>query len=358
MSASAAGYVPVHGDLPATLRRLAALRPGAPVLSLYLDLDPVEFPTPRARKSAITSLLDAAHRQVEAYETDHSSKESLRADIQQARKFFDEWSPKGARGVSLFSATMAKFFEAIPLPRPTPMRAFIGDSPYVTPLVAAADTRDWLIVVVDAKNARLLHGNSERVEEFERVKDSVAGQHETSGPTDHQRWVEHQIDQHLDHVGREVDAHLRESDYRHIIVGGPPEIAPRLESALSATARERLAGRFALDLHSATPDAIRQAALPCFEAQERRRERELLDLLTERLGMGERAVAGAEGVRDMLVQRRAEVLLFEQGYEFADPAGIEWMVEEALAQDAEVVPVRHFPEELAVLAHIAALLRF
>jgi peptide subunit release factor 1 (eRF1) len=212
-------------------------------------------------------------------------------------------------------------FEAIPLPRPTKMRAFIDDSPYVTPLVAAADTRDWLIVVVDAKNARLLHGNSERVEEFERVKDGVAGQHEESGPTDHQRWVEHQIDQHLDHVAREVDAHLHEADYRHIAVGAPPEIAPRFESMLSATARERLAGRFALDLHSATPDAIRHAALPCFEAQERRRERELLDRMTERLGMGERAVAGAADVRDMLVQRRAEVLLFEQGYEFADPAG-------------------------------------
>ncbi|MDX6598195.1 MAG: peptide chain release factor subunit 1 [Gaiellales bacterium] len=358
MSVSAAGYLPVGSELPATLRRLAALRPGAPVLSLYLDLDPAEFPTQRARRSAITALLDTAHKQIEDYESDHDGRESLRSDLEHAREFFEEWSPKGARAVAVFSATMAKLFETVPLPRPVPMRAFIGDSPYVTPLVAAADTRDWLIVVVDAHKARLLHGNTEHVEELERVKDSVAGRHEASGPTDHQRWVEHQIDQHLEHVAREVDAHLRDASYQHVIVGGPPEIAPRFESMLSSAARERLAGRFPVELGGTRPDQIRQAALPCFEADERRRERAALDRLTERLGMGKRAVAGADDVRDMLVQRRVEILLFEHGYESADPAGIEWMVEEAIAQDAEILPVRFAPEEVAALGHVAALLRF
>jgi hypothetical protein len=358
MSVSAAGYIQAGPELPATLRRLAALRPGAPVLSLYLDLDPAEFPTQRARRSAITAVLDTAQRQIEDYETDHGGRESLRSDLGHAREFFDEWSPKGARGVAVFSATMAKLFETVPLPRPVPLRAFVDDSPYITPLVAAADARDWLIVVVDAHKARLLHGNTDHVEEFERVKDSVAGRHEASGPTDHQRWIEHQIDQHLEHVAREVDALLRDANYQRIIVGGPPEIAPRFESMLGSAARERLAGRFPVELGGSTPDQIRQAALPCFEAEEHRRERAALDRLTERLGMRKRAVAGADDVCDVLVQRRVEILLFEHGYESADPAGIEWMVEEAIAQDAEILPVRFSPDELAVLGHVAALLRF
>jgi hypothetical protein len=114
VSASAAGYVPVGSELPAILQRLGAFRPGAPVLSLYLDLDPAELPTPRARRSAITSLLDEAHKQIEGYATDHDRKESLRSDLEHATAFFEEWSPKGARGVALFSATLAGFFETVP----------------------------------------------------------------------------------------------------------------------------------------------------------------------------------------------------------------------------------------------------
>jgi peptide chain release factor subunit 1 len=358
VSSSVAGYVPAGSELPVTLQRLAALRPGVPVLSLYLDLDPTEFPTPRARSSAITSLLDAAHKQIEDYESDHDGKESLRSDLVQATAFFAEWSPKGARGVALFSATKAEYFETVPLPRPTQTRAFVDDSPYVTPLVAAADTRDWLIVVVDARNARLLHGNTEHIEELERVKDSVAGQHEASGPTDHQRWVERQVDQHLEHVVREVDGHLRASGFQHIIVGGPPEIAPRFESMLSAVARERLAGRFAVELAGVTPDEIRHAALRCFEAEERRRERAVFDLLAERLGRGTRAVAGVEGVRDMLVQRRVDTLLIEERHLLPDPRVVESMVEQAIAQSAEILPVRHYRDELAQYEDVAALLRF
>jgi peptide subunit release factor 1 (eRF1) len=344
--------------LPASVRRLASFRPGAPVLSLYLDLDPTEFPTPRARTSAITSLLDAAHRQIEDYETDHARKESLRSDLAHAREFFEQWSPNGTRGVAVFSATMAGFFETVPLPRPTPTWASIDNSPYVTPLVTAADTHDWLIAVVDAHEARMLHGNTGHIEELERIVDSVAGQQEASGPTDHQRWVEHQVDRHLAHAAREAEAQLGAGNYQHIIVGGPREIAPRFESRLSASARERLAGRFAVELAGRTPDDIREAALPCFEAEERRYERATLDRLAERLGRATRAVAGPEDVYDVLAQRRVETLLFEERIEFAAPRAIEWMIEEAIAQSAEILPVRYEPDELALRGHVAALLRF
>jgi peptide subunit release factor 1 (eRF1) len=358
VTTSAAGYVPTGAELPATLRRLAAFRPGAPVLSLYLDLDPTEFPNPRARQSAITSLLDAAHKQVEDSETDHAGKESLRSDLRHAAEFFGEWSPKGARGVALFSATLAEFFETIPLPRPTRMWKWIDDSPFVTPLVAAADTRDWLIVVVDARHARMLHGNSEHVEELEKVTDSIPGRHEASGPTDHQRWVEHLVDQHLERVAKEADAHLRAERYRHLVVGGPTEIAPRFESKLSPAARERLAGRFPVELGATSPDEIRRAALPCFEDDERRQERAALDQLIARLGRNTGAVSGMEDVRDVLLQYRVELLLFEERLESAVPAAIESLVKEAIAQSAEILPVRYFPEELAPRGSVAAVLRF
>lgn len=358
MESSAAGYADAGSELGQRLRRLGALRPPVPVLSLYLDLDPSQFGTDRARSSAATSLLDEAHRRVEEVAADHDAKVSLRADVERAAQFFEDLEPKGARGVAVFAASAADLFETMALPRPTPARVVIDDSPYITPLVAAADTRDWLIVLVDTRNARIFHGNTDHIEEFERVKDSVAGQHERSGPTDHQRWVEHEVDQHLKKVAHELDEHLRGGAFQRVLIGGPPEIAPRLQATMSHPAQAKVAGRFEVEVPHVRPDDVRQAAFPCFEEDERRHEREVLDRLAERLGRGERAAAGSDDVLAVLEQARVETLLYDERWQPPDQGLLEQAVEQAIAQSAEVLPLRHHPDELAQRGHIAAVLRF
>jgi peptide subunit release factor 1 (eRF1) len=358
MESSAAGYADAGPVVAGSLRRLADLRPEVPVLTLYLDLDPSDFGTQRARASAYTSLLDEAHKRVEAYETDHEGRVSLRADVERAAEFFGQYSPKRGRGTAIFAASAADLFEAFTLPRPPSTRIVIDDSPYVTPLVTAADTRDWLIVLVDTRHARLLHGNTDHVEEFERIEDTVAGQHERSGPTDHQRWVEHEVDQHLKKVAHELDERLRDGPCERVLVGGPPEIAPRFEDTMSNPARDKLAGRFEVEVPYARPDEVRQAAIPCFEEDERRHEREQLDRLSERLGRGTRAVAGIDDIRLPLEMAAVEVLLYDERWTPPDPALLESAIEQAVEQSAEVLPLRHHPDALAQHGHIAALLRF
>jgi peptide subunit release factor 1 (eRF1) len=358
MESSAAGYVDAGSELGQRLRRLGALRPPVPVLSLYLDLDPSQFGTDRARSSAITSLLDEAHKRVEEAAADHEGKVSLRADVERATEFFEDFEPKGARGLAIFSASAAGVFESFTLPRPTQTQVVVDDSPYVTPLVAAADTRDWLIVLVDTRNARFFHGNTDHIEEFERVKDSVAGQHERSGPSDHQRWVEHEVDQHLKKVAHELDERLRDGGVQHVLIGGPPEIAPRFEETMSNPAREKVAGRFEVEVPYVHPDDVRHAAIPCFLEDERRHERELLDRLAERLGRGERAAAGYEAVRAALEMAAVDTLLYDERWRPANGAALERAIEDAVNQSAEILPIRHHLDALEPHGHIAALLRF
>lgn len=136
-------------------------------------------------------------------------KVSLRADVERATAFFEEYAPKGGRGAALFACSAAGRFEPFTLPRPTRTRVVVDDSPYVTPLLQAAHRRDWFIALVDTRHARFLHGNGDHVEELEQIEDSVAGQHERSGPTDHQRWVEHEVDQHLERAAHELDRRLQ-----------------------------------------------------------------------------------------------------------------------------------------------------
>jgi stalled ribosome rescue protein Dom34 len=75
------------------------------------------------------------------------------------------------------------------------------------------------------------------------------------------------------------------------------------------------------------------------------------------LGRGECAAAGLDDVRDALVQRRVETLLYDER-EVPSTSALESAIEEAVVQSAAILPVRHAPEGLDEYGHIAAILRF
>ena len=106
----------------------------------------------------------------------------------------------------------------------------------------------------------MLHGNTDHVEEFERVKDRV--------PASMRRAVRTAIS---------AGSSIRSTSTSTASPGRPTrtcarratstsssaarEIAPRFESMLSAPYAERLAGRFTVEVADASPDEIRQAAV-------------------------------------------------------------------------------------------------
>src|SRR2546421_192960 len=62
----------------ARLDQLAELGEGPKVLSIYVNLDPGQFPTPRQRQSEVVSLVDQAAKAVEEVEDENDRKELLR----------------------------------------------------------------------------------------------------------------------------------------------------------------------------------------------------------------------------------------------------------------------------------------
>lgn len=356
MTAGHVDAAPLHGD---NLRRLGALRPGVPVLSLYLDLDPSEFGTQQARRTAYTSLLDEARKRAEAHTADHDAKLSLRNDLERAEAFLNGYRPTRGRGLALFVASSGGLFEAYTLARATRTSITIGDSPRIAPLLEAADPRDWLIVLVDARHARFLHGNPDRVEELEHAEEHVAGQHEGQGTSDHQRAVERDVDANLKEAAAQLERRLGTDGFEKVLVGGSSEIVPRfVERHMSNPARERLAGRLDVDVPDTAPDDVRAAAAARFEEDERRREREVLDRLEAGLGRGERAAAGTAEVRAMLEQGRVATLIYDGGFDAPDPELLEAVIEDALAQSGDVLPLRWHRGALERHGHIAAVLRF
>lgn len=157
------------------------------MLGLYLDLNPTAS-APGGRERPPTRRCSTTPTGASRRTRPTTTGASRCAPTSSARPPSSTATGPNAAAASRSSARPAfGLFEAYTLPRAPATRVVVDDSPYVTPLAAAAHTRDWLIVLVDSRHARFLHGNTDRIQEFERIEDSIAGQHERSGPSDHQR---------------------------------------------------------------------------------------------------------------------------------------------------------------------------
>jgi peptide chain release factor subunit 1 len=375
-------------------RRLIEHRTGHPIISLYLDLDPERFATPPARSAQIRSLIDQASRQLDGagQGLSHQDLVTLRADLQRIDDYLSSGGVgggqfKGAGALGVFCSGRDDLFEVVQLPRPVPGRVMIGRSPYVEPLVASLQERRWLVALVNRRVGRVLGGPVDRLEEHANFDDYVHGQHDQGGWSQarYERSIEKDTEDHLKRVAEGVNQRWRSERFHRAAVGGPVEIVPRLELHLAAEVRANLAaGRVEVDLSSAGDDQIRHALSKLVLEDEKQLEREALDRLAAGVGSGGRGVGGPEATLEALNERRVQTLLLEPGFDRrgtrcqscgllmlesdgrcpADGGPVEGLehvreaaIEAALAQGADVMVVRNYPD-LGPLQGIGALLRF
>jgi peptide chain release factor subunit 1 len=377
-------------DAAAQARRLIEYKPGHPVVSLYLDLDPERFATPPARASQIRSLVDRAGRDLDARDgLTHDERVSLRADIQRIDEFLTSTQApfKGARALAVFCSGQAGLFEVLKLSRPTEARVAIGSTPFVAPLVAALEARRWLIALVSRRDGRVLEGPADGLREGARLEDFIHGKHEQGGwsQANYERSIEKDTEDHLRRVAEEVNRLWRTERFHRLAAGGPAEIVPRFEAHLAGDVRPHLsAERVAVDLSSATEEQVRRAVAKLVAEDHKRSERDALDRLEAGIGAGGRGAGGPFDTLAALNERRVRTLLLEPAFDMpgarcpscgllmlegdgrcpADGSALEEvehlreaLVESALAQGAEVMVVQHYPD-LGPLRGIGALLRF
>jgi peptide chain release factor subunit 1 len=370
-------------------RSLSGLRSTHRVVSVYLDLDPERFATPPARASQIRSLIDDARREVERDDAlDHDELVALREGLERIDSYLSSSEPpfKGARALAVFCSTRDDLFEVVQLPHPVEGRVVIEQSPYVDPLLETANERQWCVVLVNRRTGRILIGPGKYVRERERTTDDVRGQHDQGGwsQANYERSYEKEADDHLRRVADQLERLWRRLRFERLAIGGPVEIAPRLERMLSDDLRQRLLdARVDVDVDAATETQIRAALAPLVEKDGRARRRDALHRFAARMARADRAAGGLEQTLDALNERRVETLLIENGFERsggrcpacgllsisltgscpADGTQVgavdlrEAAVESAAAQDAVVMVLNDEPD-LGPFQGIAALLRF
>lgn len=369
-------------------RRLIEYRGEHRVVSLYLDLDPERFATGPARASQIRSLLDEGNRIVDTLDgLGHEDKVALREDLKRIDAFLS--SPdapfKGARSLALFCSGPDDLFEVVQLARPVSARVVIEPTPHVEPMIVALQTRQWLVALINRRTARLLVGSPERLSERERREDNVRGQAEVGGwsQANYERSAEEEALNHLRGVAETVNRRWRAERFDRVALGGPQEVVARFEELLSDEVRSHLVPeKVDVDITSATEAQVRAAVEAIVTADERRSETEALERLSDALGMG-RGVMGIDDTLQALNERRVQILLLSPTFDGrarrcptcgmlveedtrrcpADGTNTEEVehvreaaVEAAIAQDAEIMVMRHHDDQPR--HGIAAVLRF
>ncbi len=375
---------------PELLRRLAGTRAQrGRVLSLYLNLDPHEHDTPRARSSAVGSLLSEARERVEAYaNADHDARAGLRDDLRRVEELLapDQIPGDGAHGLAIFADGPDDLLEVLRLPRPVASWVVVDETPLVGPLAAFAEEARWCVALVNRSLARFMVGTPDALAEVDSFDDDTHGRHDQGGWSQ-ARWersVEEEVADHLDRVAQALALGARRGRYDRLLLATPEDQRRRLEATLPPDVRRRLAGHLSLDVSDVTPEQVRDAARDWVQRGRGEHARERLARFAELRAQGARASGGLDEVLVALVERRVETLLMHEDFArpgLRDPAtewlGIEgqrpptdgrierhaditdWAVALAIEQDAEVLVVDPFDhEELRDEDGIGAILRF
>jgi len=372
----------------ADLRTLAQLRPAhGRVLSVFLDLDPTEFASAPARSTAINSVLNEAEKVIEHRDDlEHDELVALREDLDRVRGELarDDLAVNGTRGVAIFACGPENVFSSLGVPESIRTHAVVDRTASIEPLVGPGHQKRWGVLLVNRRMARLFQGTGQTLSETDRIEDDVHRQHHQGGWSQarYQRSVEKEVDDHLKHVAEVIFAVHKRHGFDALLVGSPEEMATDLEGALHPYLRERICGHLQIDVEHTSGDEVKRVAGEAIEAHQRKREEELLERLSERLGRNARAASGLTDVLTALNEGRVEVLLVRDG--LREPGSVdprtgmlsrenaptpdgsvgepvtdvaEEAMQRAIEQNAEIVVLRD-PEGLVEHGGIAALLRF
>jgi peptide chain release factor subunit 1 len=302
----------------AFLRTLAEWRAdGAPVSSVYLDVDGRRYPKKEEVVRRARSLTDDLLRQAQDHHLSKDATCSVSKDVQRMVEHVEGVERDSTRGLAMFACSSSDLWEAVEVPRPVPDRAGLADHAYVVPLEALVETyQSFCTALVDRSRARILLAKMGRIEERTDILDDVPGRHEQGGwsQSRYQRHIEEHAVEHLKHVADRLLGFWKVRRFDHLILAGPHEVVVEFERNLHDYLSRRIVDRIPLSM-TASPADVLARSLEVEERVEAARERELVDRIRAEAAAGRHGVVGLEAVLASLNDGRVEALAVPFGLE-------------------------------------------
>ena len=370
-----------------TLRDLAGFRSeGGCAISLYLDLDPAESPTPTTVDTRVSSLLSEAEKRVEARhdELTHGEREGLKRDFARIREFFDnEFSREGARGFAVFVS--GEFFRPLPVAGSLRDEVKVGWGFYLAPLAQLVGRDDGAIVAfIGRERGQVFRLRAGHLEEIVDRSEDQPGRHDQGGISQsrHQRHIEKLVAEHLKDVASELDRAVRRLHTPKVVVVGSEETRSEFLDTLPHEVKTAVVGTTEAEAHTG-PSELLELVQPLLEEAEAADEHEALERWREEAATNGRATSGWAETLTAASDARVELLLHQEGadrtaYECPkcgrasleggacpldgttlEPrdSGFDLAVRQTLLHGGSLLDVRH-QVELAPSDGVGALLRF
>ena len=301
------------------LRDLATFRAeNGCAISMYLDLDPGESPTPDVVQSRVNALLDEVVRSETANRADltHEQKRGLRDDVDRLREFFDtDFSREGSHGYAVYSAGLDNAWQPLPLSERVPDLVKVGQTFYLAPLVPLIGRGDGVLVAfVGRERGDLYRLRGGRLEELAKEFDEQPGRHDQGGwsQSRYQRHIEKLVQDHLKDVASTLDRLLRQLRRPRVVLVAGEEMRAELEEELSTEVRDAIIGWASADAH-ATPAQLLETVEPLLERWRADQEASAVERWQEAAGRNGRAASGWAQTLEAASDGRVELLLFEDG---------------------------------------------
>jgi peptide chain release factor subunit 1 len=371
------------------LRELAGFRAEKGcAISLYIDLDPSEVPTPPAIQTKVNSLLGAAERRLDERKSQmtHDQRAAIKRDLERIADWFDDgFDRDGARGVAVFADGLDNFWSVVTVPDAVTDDARIAQELYLAPLAHLAGGRaDGLVAFVGRERGQVWRLRDGQLREIADQSSEAPNKHSQGGWSQarYERSVENAVGQHLREVADTLDRCVRRLRGTRVVLIGTEEIRGEFESLLSNEVQSCVAGWAAAEAHADAPQVL-TAAKPVLDDWWEAREGELLERWREEAAKNGRAASGWESTLEAASDGRVDLLLVQDGVD--EPAyqcpqcgraqmsdgscpldgtamerrddGLDLALHQTLAHGGTVHVVRD-REDLAPVGGMGALLRF
>jgi peptide chain release factor subunit 1 len=302
-----------------SLRQLAAFRAEhGRAISVYVDLDPTDSPTPRDAHTRLNSLLDEGLKSGGASSKDltHDQRQSLRDDFGRIGQFFEqEFSRDGAHGLAVYSASLDNYWRVLRLIDSVPDEIKVGRELYLTPLVPLVGRgEDALVAVVGREQGRLYRLRGGRLQDLADHFDEQPRRHDQGGwsQANYQRHMDNLAHEHLRTVAEDLARHVRRLRSPSVVVVCAEELRSDFTEALPKEVRHAIVGWTSAEAHATAGDLL-AVAKPVLERRRTEQEGETLARWREEAGRNGRATSGWGSTLEAASDGRVDLMLFQAG---------------------------------------------
>ncbi len=279
----------------------------APVLSVYLNVDPLQR-TAESYKLSLRHMLDSVNGQVS------------REDRARVERYVDlEYDWQG-RGLVCFSCAAEDLWHALPLMIPVQDKIFAGSRAYIKPLGDLMDAyARYGVVLVEQEGAHIFLFHMGSLENVSGIAGEDVKRHKQGGwsAARYQRHEDEAAYRNLKDAAEMTAEIVRSGQCRHLILGGTDENVSQFAALLPKDVHHLVIGTINLDVN-ANPADVRDRSLAMILQADTARKAELIDELITLAAKGGPATLGLRNTLEATYAGRARHLIVDE--DFSEPA--------------------------------------